>query len=256
MDIQGLIVDAHPPVAITGQPGDVAADLLLEEARRLAHGQAFGGVDPGQRHLVYAHPTLQGGQLVAPGDEALRLARNLLRIHRVGVNTGTRTRLGIAGPLQDHVPISYLSLKPFAGTSVAGQRPERVERGRLLLHLQRCPVAQIPNAAAALSGHQGGDLDLQRGDLLASRLLAGHEILGRSNVVDAKLAQDVLDTRRRHTNAFLGPDASLATQRAIPLPRLVEVADAHGGRPSLPEALECNKSRDDENGCDDEQDRR
>ena len=137
------------------------------------------------------------------------------------------------------MPISDLSLQPFAGPCVARQRPECVQGGRLLFHFQRGFVAQIADAAGPLAGHERRDLDLQGGDLLPPRLLTGHQVLCRGDVVDTELAEDVLDTRRCHPDAFLGPDASLAAQCPIPLAGFVEVADVHRDRSPFPEAGEC-----------------
>ena len=170
-----------------------------------------------------------------PGDEPLGLAGDLLRIDGVGVDAGDRAGLGVAGPFQRRVALPDLRLELFASSGVVGDRPEGRNGGRLLLHLQGCPVAQLGNAATGLPGRKGRDLDLQRRDLLPARLLAREQLLGRCDIRHAKLAQDVLDPGLGHAQTFLGPDATLAPQRPIPLARLVDAAHVHRHGTPLPE---------------------
>ncbi len=150
--VERLIVDADLLVASAGEPPDVAPDLLLEEARGLTHRHAFGDVDCLERLLVDADSVAQGGQLIAPGDQPLGLAGHLLGVHGVRVDAGDSRSLVVARPLERRVAIADLGLEPFASAGVAGQWTEGAQRGRLLLDLERGPVAQVDHARGVLAG--------------------------------------------------------------------------------------------------------
>ena len=234
LDVQGLVVDADPPISAASQTGYVPSDLLLEEASRLAHGAALRSGNRRQRHLVDADSPLEGAELALPRNDPLGLARDLLRVDRVGVHASDRGRLGVTRPLESRVSVADLRLKPLASASVVGDGPQGSDRGSLLLHLERGPIAQLRHAAG-LAAQQRRDLDLQRRDLLPPALFRRQQLLGGGNVMHAELAEDVLHARLGHAQTLFRADATLAPHRPVALAGLVYAVDVHRHRAPFPE---------------------
>src|SRR5207249_2745114 len=86
-------------------------------------------------------PSLERIQLLAPGRQALRVPRNLLGIDAVRLDARPGVRLVVAGSLEGGFEIADLDLEPLPGPRLFRDRPERLERVRLLLDLERCRVA-------------------------------------------------------------------------------------------------------------------
>jgi hypothetical protein len=134
--------------------------LLFQEAGRLAHRHSLGAVDRRQSRLVDSDTPPQCVELLAPGDEPLRFTGHLLGIDRVGVHASHRCRFGVACPLHRLLALAYLRLEALARPRVRRHRAQRLQGGRLLLHLESGLVAQAADFRIVLAGQQRLHLDL------------------------------------------------------------------------------------------------
>ena len=123
--------------------------VLLEVARRGLHRRLLGALDRPQRRLVDAVAALERGQLLLPDGESLGLAGDLLGVDRVGLDAGARVRLVVARALERRLLVADLDLEALARARLLGDRPERLERARLLLDLERGGVARGRQRLAA-----------------------------------------------------------------------------------------------------------
>ena len=151
VNVERAIVDLDRPISAAREPGDVPADVLLQEASGLLHRHPLGRLDRRQRRFVDPDPTPQCVQLLAPGGQPLGFAGDLLRVNRVGVHASHGPGLRIACPLESLLPLANLRLQPLPRAGVGGDRPERLEGRGLLLHLERGLVPQPGAVRVALA---------------------------------------------------------------------------------------------------------
>ena len=80
LDVERLVVDPDPAIAATGDRRQVAHHVRLEVARRGLHRRLLGAIDALERDIEDALAALRGGQLLAPGGQALGVTGDLLGV--------------------------------------------------------------------------------------------------------------------------------------------------------------------------------
>ena len=172
LDVERLVVDPDAPVATAGHGREVADHVLLEVARRGLHRRLLGPVDGGEGRREDPLAALRGGQLLAPRGEPLGLAGDLFGVDGVGLDPGAGVGLVVARPFEGALLVADLDLEPLAGAGLLGDRPERLERARLLRDLERSRVALRGERARRLLADESLELRGQPVDLGDVRLLA------------------------------------------------------------------------------------
>ena len=123
----------RPPVTV----GDVADHVALEVAGRGLHRRDLGALDRAQRRLEHAVAALRGAPSCSR-QTARRSASagDLLGIDGVVLDPRAGVRLVVAGAFEGGLLVADLDLEALARSRLLGDRPERLERARLLLDLE------------------------------------------------------------------------------------------------------------------------
>ena len=153
LDVERLVVDPDPPVATVGHDRQVARPCA---PRGSGSRSSSSPARPGRSRRAWPRRPAGdagGGQLLAPGGQPLGLPGDLLGVDGVGLDPGPGVGLVVAGTFEGGLVVAHLDLEPLAGARLLGDRPERLERARLLRDLERggvararraCPVGSLP----------------------------------------------------------------------------------------------------------------
>ena len=125
---------------------------------------------------------MQAGQLLAPRRQPLRLPGDLFRVHGVRLDTRAAVRLVVPAALQRHLRLADLGLEPLAGPGLAHDGPQRFQRRRLLVDLQRGTVAKRGERLRRHLAHGPIQACREPFDRLGMRLLPRQEVLGGPEV--------------------------------------------------------------------------
>ncbi len=180
VDLHGevAVVDPDAPVAAARDPLEVGHHAPLEVARGELHRRLLGRVELRLRPLVDPLAAAEGGQALAVHRELLGEARDLLGVDRVLLHAGAGVGLVVAAAVQLPLGVDDLDLQPLSRARLLGDRPERLERRRLLLDLEGGVVParrQGLDLLVADQARQVGPLLVDLGDV---RLLEPQPILG------------------------------------------------------------------------------
>src|SRR5580765_461711 len=160
-DVERLVVDRDATVSAACHPSDVGDHLSLEVARRGLHRRLLGRLDLAQGSVVDTGPPLEPGELLAPRREALAMGGHLLGVDVVRLDARPGVGLVVAGPFERCLEIANLDFQALAGTRLAGDRPDLLERMRLLLDLEGGRVAHARQGVGLLVADEAIELGLQ-----------------------------------------------------------------------------------------------
>ena len=211
------VVDADPAIAAAGDPGHVRDHAPLEVARRELHRRLLGGVELRERALVDALPATELAQRLAGRGQVLRGRGHLLGVDRVLLDARPGVGLVVARPVELLLGVRDLDLEALAGSRLLGDRPERLERGRLLLDLERRGVAAGRQHVELLVAHEARQVRPALLDLGDVRLLQPEPLLGLGEGRQPEPQQEVvvLGLRLAQLLLELGPAAQPAVHLAV-----------------------------------------
>ena len=230
LERQGLLVHLDAPVAAAGQRRDVAAHVLLQEARRLLHGLLLGGLDRVQRRLVDAQAPLKELLPLLRRGQPLGHAGDRLRVDVVGVHATAGLALlaecGVAlpprgvhrGAQADPVGRGVLAIVAHAGQRVA--RLRGLGRGRVA-QVGQVPVQLEVAEHAALLGLE----PLDGPDVLRLRV---EELLRAGHVADVQRGQQRVAIPLRGTHPVAPLRAALGVPLHLGLEQLVAAPHVRG----------------------------
>ena len=200
---------------------------------------------------VYARPTLQGRKLLAPGVQALRFARDLLRVDRVGLDARAAVGFQIAAGFQPGLRVLNFDLQALPGARLMRNGTQGLEGGTLLLNFKGGRVAELGQRVGRLLADETVEARLLQCDVLDVRLFAHEQVLGRRQVRELERCQ-----LRGVVRLFLAE--LLLELRAAPKPAVdlvaTELSDALEveRRPPLPDRVhgegQAEQDRDDDTG--------
>ena len=154
-------------------------------------------------------------ELLAPHGEPLGFRGDLLGVDRVRLDARPGIGLVVPCPLQRRLLVADLHLEPFASPRLLGDGPERLERMRLLLDLQRRGIAQGREGLARLLADEAVQLGAEHIHRRDVRLLAAQEVLGLGDLGQAEGSELLLGVRLRL--AQLGLHLGTTAQTAVDL---------------------------------------